>query len=74
MTMVDEQTQAFQEQQAAHKLEEPEVKKVIYNSHPLHFKNALKLQLTGDLEVPFEARQSHQMLLTVSKQVNRTTG
>lgn len=42
--------------------------------HPMLFKNSLKLSLTPDLKVPFEARKSNQMFLRVKKQVNKKTG
>lgn len=68
MHLIEEGSRLFEEQQAKEKA------KTVYNSHPLHFKNALKLQLTPDLQVPFEARKSHQLHLKVAKQVNRATG
>jgi hypothetical protein len=44
------------------------------NTHYQAFKNALKLQLTDDSLIPFEARKAHQVLLKVSKLVNKRTG
>lgn len=44
------------------------------NSHFLNFKNALRVQLTDDCEIPFEARKANQMLLSVKKQINTKTG
>ena len=46
----------------------------IVHSHLMTFKNSLRLQLTPDAQVPFEARKAHQMLLSISKLANKKTG